>query len=182
MTTQILPRTPITRTRTTARLAGTVLALASLLAIAGFTVLGIVFQYPQIHEEPTSEILDLYRENQTAVVTWFLVLVVSAALMAPGLLLGRLVTGTLGRWITGVGIAAAAVQVIGLQRWVTLVPGLSADALDPSRRSDAEEQFELPHTLLGNLIGETFGYALTATFTVMVVIGLRRTIIPVGWP
>jgi len=177
MTTQTLPRTPSTRMRVTARLAGTALALASLLAIAGFTVLGVVFQYPQILEEPTSEILDLYRENQTAVVTWFLVLVTSAALMAPaGHFLGRLVGGTLGRWITGVGIAAATVQVIGLQRWVTLVPGLSSEALDPSRRPDAEERFELLHTILGNLIGETFGYALTATFTILVVIGLRRTI------
>jgi hypothetical protein len=177
MTTQTLPRSRSTRTRTTARLAGTALALASLLAIAGFTVLGVVFQYPQILEEPTLEILDLYRENQTAVVAWFLVLVISAALMAPaGLFLGRLVGGTLGRWITGVGVAAATVQVIGLQRWVTLVPGLSADALDPSRRSDAEARFELLHTILGNVIGETFGYALTATFTVIVVIGLPRTI------
>ena len=179
MTTQTLPCRAITPTRTTARLASTALALASLLAIAGFTVLGIVFQYPQILEEPTSEILDLYRENQTAVVTWFLVLVVSAALMAPaGRYLGRLVEGTLGRWITGVGIAAATVQVIGLQRWVTLVPGLSANALDPSRRSDAEDRFELLHTILGNLIGETFGYSLTATFTILVIIGLRRTIMP----
>ena len=81
MTTETLPL--VTRTRTSARLAGAALALASLLAIAGFTVLGIVFQYPQILEEPTSEILDLYRENQTAVVIWFLVLVISAALLAP---------------------------------------------------------------------------------------------------
>ena len=42
-----------------ARLAGAALALASLLAIAGFTVLGSVFQYPQILEEPTAEILSL---------------------------------------------------------------------------------------------------------------------------
>jgi hypothetical protein len=177
MTTQTLPS--LSRTRTTARLAGAALALASLLAIAGFTVLGVVFQYPQILEEPTSEILDLYRENQTAVMTWFLVLVISAALMAPaGLFLGRLIGGALGRWTTGVGIAAATVQVIGLQRWVLLVPGLSADALDPSLRAGAEQRFELLHTVLGNIIGETLGYALTATFTVLVVTGLKRTILP----
>ena len=71
-------------------------------------------------------------------------LVVSAALMAPaGLFLGRLAGGTLGRWIAGVGIAAATVQVVGLQRWVTLVPGVSRDALDPARRAAAEERFEL---------------------------------------
>ena len=32
--------------------------------------------------------------------------------------------------------------------------------------------------MLGKAIGETLGYALTATFTVLVVVGLRRTILP----
>ena len=85
----------------TARLAGTALALASLLAIAGFTVLGSVFEYPQILKEPTSDILALFREHQGSVMTWFLVLVVSAVLMAPaGIWLGRIAGGTLGKWIT----------------------------------------------------------------------------------
>jgi hypothetical protein len=166
-------------TRLTARLAGAALALASVLAIAGFSVLGSVFEYPQILEEPTSDILALFREHQGAVTGWFLVLVVSAALMAPaGIFLGRLAGGRIGRWIAGVGIAAATVQVIGLQRWVTLVPGVSDDALIPARRADAEARFELLHTVLGKIIGETIGYALTATFTVLVVVALSRTIMP----
>ena len=37
----------------TARRAGAALALAAALAIAGFTVLGAVFEYPQILDEPT---------------------------------------------------------------------------------------------------------------------------------
>jgi hypothetical protein len=165
--------------KTTAQLAGAALALASVLAISGFTVLGSVFEYPQILEEPTSEILALFREHQGAVVGWFLVLVIGAALLAPaGLLLGRLVGGALGRWIAAVGIAAATVQVVGLQRWATLVPGVSQDALDPVHRADAEERFELLHTVLGKIIGETIGYALTATFTVLVVVALSRTIMP----
>ena len=142
-------------------------------------MLGSVFEYPQILEEPTADILALFREHQGAVMTWFFVLVLSAALMAPaGIWLGRIAGGTLGRWIAGVGIAAATVQVVGLQRWVTLVPGISDDALDPSQRASAEDRFELWHNLLGKAIGETLGYALTATFTVLVVIALRRTVLP----
>jgi hypothetical protein len=164
-------------TQTLNRLAAATLALASGLAIAGFTVLGSVFEYPQILEEPTADILALFREHQGAVTGWFLVLVVSAALLAPaGVLLGRLAGGTLGRWITGVGIAAASVQVIGLQRWVTLVPGISEDALDPATRAAAEDRFELLHLVLGKVIGETIGYALTATFTVLVVVAMSRTV------
>ena len=165
--------------QTTARLAATTLITASALAIAGFTALGSVFEYPQILEEPTSDILALYREHQGAVVGWFLVLVISAAMLAPaGLLLGRLTGGTLGRWIAATGVAAATVQVIGLQRWVTLVPGIGDDALDPARRAAAEDRFEFLHTLLGKVVGETIGYALTAAFTVLVVIALSRTILP----
>jgi Domain of unknown function (DUF4386) len=176
-TTQSRPST--TETSTSARVAAASLTLASLLAIAGFTVLGIVFEYPQILEEPTSDVLSLFRDNQTSVTTWFLVLVVSAALMAPaGIALGRLAGGRLGRWIAVAGIAAATVQVVGLQRWVTLVPGIARDALDPGAREDAEARFELWHLLLGKVVGETIGYALTAVFTVLVVHALRRTVLP----
>ena len=172
-------RPPTTASSTHARVAAACLALASLLAIAGFTVLGIVFEYPQILEDPTSDVLSLFRENQTSVTTWFLVLAVSAALMAPaGIALGRLAGGRLGRWIAIVGIAAATVQVIGLQRWITLVPGIAKDALDPAAREDAEARFELFHLVLGKVVGETIGYALTAVFTVLVVLALRHTVLP----
>jgi hypothetical protein len=165
--------------QTLARRAGAALALASLLAIAGFTVLGSVFEYPQILEEPTADILALYRDHQGAVTGWFLVLVISAAMLAPaGLLLGRLAGGTLGRWIAGIGVAAAVVQVAGLQRWITIVPGISDDALDPAQRAEAEDRFELWHTVLGKVVGETIGYVLTAVFTVLVVVALSRTILP----
>jgi hypothetical protein len=105
--------------------------------------------------------------------------VISAALLAPaGIWLGRLTAGRLGRAIAGVGIAAAAVQVIGLQRWVTLVPAISKDALDPARQAGAGQRFEFWHQLLGKVIGETVGYALTAAFTVLVVVALRRLGLP----
>jgi Domain of unknown function (DUF4386) len=156
-------------TRATRRLAAATMAAAALLAIAGFTVLGSVFEYPQILESPTADILELYRRHQGAVMAWFGALMVGAALLAPaGILLGRLAGGGRGRWIAGLGVAAAAVQVIGLSRWVLLVPGISRDALDPARTAAAHHSFELAHTWLGSVLGETIGYALTATFTVLV--------------
>ena len=54
----------------------------------------------------------------------------------------------------GVGIAAAVVQVIGLMRWPLIVPSL-AD-------SDDTDAFDTVHTVLGTVVGETFGYLLTA--------------------
>jgi hypothetical protein len=166
-------------TRTTRRLAAAAMAAAALLAIAGFTALGSVFEYPQILKEPTADILALYRAHQGAVMAWFAVLMVSAALLAPaGILLGRLAGGRRGRWIAGIGVVAAAVQVIGLSRWVLLVPSISHDATDPSRTADAHRSFELVHTWLGTILGETIGYALTAAFTVLITLAVTRATAP----
>ena len=168
-----------TPTSALARRAGVSLALAALLAIAGFTALGSVFAYPQILAEPPADILIAFRTHQSAVMAWFGVLVLGAALMAPaGVWLGRLTGGRLGRAIQVVGVAAAIVQVAGLQRWLTLVPAISIEAVDPARHASAVERFSFWHTLLGTAVGETLGYALTATFTALLVVSLRRRGLP----
>lgn len=162
-----------------ARRAGVALGLAALLAIAGFTALGMVFDYPQILQEPVDQILGRFVQHQGAIVAWFGVLVVSAALLAPaGIWLGRVAGGSLGHAIRGTGIAAAIVQVAGLQRWLTLVPVIAEDAGDPARHESAVSRFTFWHTVLGTAIGETLGYALTATFTVLVIVALRRHGLP----
>ena len=139
-------------------------------------MLGSVFEYPQILEEPTADILALFREHQGAVTRWFLVLVIERRPDGPRRHLARphrrrdprpLDRRRRHRRRHRAGRRAAT---LGHAR-----PGISKDALDPARRADAEDRFELLHTLLGKVIGETIGYALTATFTVLVVIALRRT-------
>jgi len=166
-------------THTVRRLAAAGMATAATLAIAGFTALGSIFEYPQILQSPIADILDLYRAHQGAVTAWFLVLVLSAALLGPlGLLLGRLAEPDRGRWIARLGVLAATVQVIGLSRWVVLVPGISRDATDPARAEEAHRRFELFHTWLGTVLGETVGYVLTAAFTVLVASSVTRAIAP----
>jgi hypothetical protein len=163
----------------THRLAATEMAGAAGLAIAGFTALGSVFDYPKILKSSTVEILDSYRQHQGAITGWFLVLVISAALLAPiGVYLGRIAGGKLGPWIAGLGIAAATVQVIGLSRWVLFVPRISDDAALPAHTANAHHTFELLHTWLGTVLGETIGYALTATFTALVVSAITRAVAP----
>ena len=77
-------------------------------------------------------------------------------------------------------MAAAAIQVIGLSRWVVLVSGISRDALDPAGTADAHHSFELVHTWLGTVLGETIGYALTAAFTVLITLAVTQVIAPRG--
>jgi hypothetical protein len=161
------------------KLTAALLIAAAVLANVAFTVLGMVFNYPDVLKEPVEEILAAFRANQTAVTVGFAVLALSAALMAPiAIGVGRLSSHRAMRVAVPVGIAAAIVQVIGLSRWPLLVPGFAADATsaDPEVAAGARESFMLAHRVLGNLIGETFGYILTAAWTLLVLVALGRSL------
>jgi hypothetical protein len=56
--------------------------------------------------------------------------------------------------------------------------GQGVEALVPAHRQDAYHRFQLLHTWLGTVIGETLGYALTAVFTVLVVRAVTRASAP----
>ena len=143
------------------------LVLAVVLVNIAFIGLGSVFEYPDILQEDADEILEKFSADEGTIVALFSILAVGAALLAPiAVILGRLADNDLGRWSIRVGIAAAAVQVIGLLRWPLIVPGLADDG-------DADT-FDTVHTLLGTVVGETFGYALTAVWTVLMIFALGR--------
>ena len=143
------------------------LVLAVVLVNAAFIGLGSVFEYPDILQEDADEILEKFRADEGTIVALFSMLAVGAALLAPiAVIVGRLADNDLGPWSIRVGIAAAAVQVIGLLRWPLIVPGLADD--------NDTDTFETIHTALGTVVGETFGYALTAAWTVLIVFALGR--------
>ena len=143
------------------------LVLAAVLANVAFTALGSIFNYPDVLDEPAGKILASFSENQSAVSGWFLVLALSAALLAPiAIGVGRMSTSRAMGIAVPVGIAAAAVQVIGLLRWPLLVPGFASD-------SDTGG-FTTAHDVLGVAIGETLGYLLTGVWTVLVIVALGR--------
>jgi len=153
--------------KTSRRLVVAMLVLAVVLVNAAFTGLGSVFEYPDILQEDAHEILEKFRADENEIVVLFSMLALGAALLAPiAVILGRLAGNDLGQWSIRVGIAAAAVQVIGLMRWPLIVPGLADD--------NDTDTFETVHTALGTVVGETFGYALTAAWTVLIIFALGQ--------
>jgi hypothetical protein len=159
------------------KLTAALLVTAAVLTNVAFTALGTVFNYPDILKEPVGEILAAFTESQGAVTGWFTVMAVSAALFAPiAVGVGQLSDRPAMRLAVPVGIAAAAVQVIGLTRWPLLVPGYAADSVnaDPSIAAAARDSFATAHRILGNLIGEALGYLFTAAWTLLVLTALWR--------
>jgi Domain of unknown function (DUF4386) len=155
---------PARRRRITAAV---LIVVAVVLANVAFTGLGSVFDYPDILQEDADEILVEFRADEGTIVTLFILLALSAALLAPiAILLGRLAANELGRLSIVVGVAAAVVQVIGLSRWPLIVPSLADD--------NDTDAFDTVHTLLGTVVGETFGYLLTAAWTILIISALAR--------
>jgi hypothetical protein len=159
------------------KLTASLLILAAVLANAGFTALGSIFNYPDVLDEPAGKVLGAFRDSQDAVSGWFVVLALSAALLAPiAIGVGRLSSRRVMRIAVPVGIAAAIVQVVGLLRWPILVPGYASDAASGNLAlaHDARDTFTTVSDVLGTALGETVGYLLTATWTVLVVVALGR--------
>ena len=159
------------------KLTAGLLILAAIVANVGFTALGSIFNYPDVLDEPAGDVLAAFREHQGAVSAWFSLLALSAALLAPiAIGVGRLSPARAMRVAVRVGIAAAAVQVIGLLRWPILVPGYASDAAsgDGAVAAGARDAFSTAGDILGTAIGETLGYLLTATWTVLVIVALGR--------
>jgi hypothetical protein len=151
----------------TPRVTAVTMIAAALLLNGAFTGLGIVFDYPAVLKQPAADVLAAFRASQGAVSAWFLVLAVGAALLAPVAIgIGRLSEASAMRWAVPIGIAAATVQVIGLLRWPLLVPGWAA--------TGDVEAFATANRVLGNLVGETGGYLLTAAWTTLVLVALGR--------
>jgi hypothetical protein len=161
------------------KLTAVLLIAAAVLTNVAFTALGTIFNYPDVLREPAGDVLAAFRSAEASVSRWFVLLAVSAALFAPiAVGVGRLSARPAMRWAVPVGIAAAAVQVIGLLRWPLLVPGYAAAAssADPAVAAAGRESFVMAHRVLGTIVGETLGYLLTAAWTLLVLAALGRMI------
>lgn len=163
-----------------ARLTGALLVTSAVVVNGAFTGLGSVFDYPQVLQHPADRVLREFADNAVLVGGLFALLALGAAMLAP-IALGTARLAGPSRWSRAAavtGIAAAVVQLVGLARWPLLVPSLAATANDPTASATdqlaAIDRFELLNTVLGQVIGEAGGYALTAAWTVLVLVALRQ--------
>jgi hypothetical protein len=157
-----------------ALLAGSVLA-ATVLANVAFAGLGAVFDYPDVLGRPPGEVLAAFAARPLLIGGLFLLLATASALLGPiAVLLGRHARSA--RPVVLLGVAAAVVQAAGLLRWPLLVPFL-ADAATGPDGARVTRLFETANLLLGRVVGESLGYALTAAWTIAV---LRA--VPAGRP
>jgi hypothetical protein len=147
------------------------LVLGAVTANAAFLVLSISLGYPDLLAEPPAVILTRFRDHQVVGMLGFALLAGGAALLGPiavGLHRAARRRGRIALVGLGFGVAAAVVQVVGLSRWLFVVPTLAWRALDPDLARAAADSYASISGLLGTVVGETLGYLCTAVWTVCV--------------
>ena len=171
--------------------AGVVLIVAPLWFNATFALLGKRFDYPDILRRSTAEILERFRAGGSSLILLWWTFMLSGLLLIVGAVLLGQVLGLEGVVLvaTTFGILGGLVQMLGLLRWVYLVPTLARAYADPSLTPDQREVqaavFRALHQYLGVGVGEHLGYLFTGIWSVLIGIGVvQGTALPtwLGWP
>src|SRR5688500_10960632 len=170
--------------------AGAFLIVAPLWFNATFALLGQRFDYPDILRRPATEILDRFRAGGSSLILlWWAFMLSGLLLIAAVVLLGQTLgfAGIVPLAMT-VGVLAGLVQMLGLLRWVYLVPSLARRNADPALGSGEREAtlavFRAMHQYLGVGVGEHLGYLLTGSWSLLIgtaIVGTEPIPAWLGW-
>jgi uncharacterized protein DUF4386 len=171
--------------------AGILLIAAPLWFNATFSLLAKRFDYPDILRRPTAEILGrFHREGPGLILAWWAFMLSGLLMISAVVLLGQALrfTGIVPVAVT-LGILGGFVQVLGLLRWVYLVPALARAHADPQstpvQRETSAAIFRAFHQYVGVGVGEHLGYLLTGLWSGLIGIAVvQGSVVPtwLGWP
>lgn len=158
---------------------GILFILGAIGVFVPYTILTIIFQYPDILREPAGTILTQFNEGGTPLIlTWWAFAVLGLPLIVAYSRIGALVRTTHPQlnWATTLGITGLIAQMIGLLRWVFVVPVLAQDYTtgDAIVQQTSITAFKLVHQFGGVLLGEYIGQLFTIIWTIAMSWGLWK--------
>lgn len=170
-------------------LTGLLLIVSAVWFNVWFAVLAGRFDYPDILRRPTAEILERFRAGGSSLIlTWWALMASGGLFVASIVLLTRLLeveAATAAQLALVAGVLAGLVQVLGLLRWVFLVPALAREHADPeasdAARAATAVTFRAFHQYLGIGVGEHLGYLLTGVWTILTGIAMVSGTVVGSW-
>lgn len=166
------------------RSTGAALVAGAVLVNVPYAVLVSTFDYPDVLRLPASEILARFHAAGPSLIGWWAAFLWFAAPLLfalpnlPSAMFGERASAVT-RFATVVGVLGLAVQMVGLARWVFVVPRLASLYVDPaaseSTRAAVIVAFEAVHAYGGVALGEHLGQALTIAWMVGIAFELLRT-------
>ena len=145
-----------------------------------YTILTMTFEYPDILRQDTGVILTKFHEGGSSLIfTWWAFALLGLPLLIAYIKIGQLLENQAGfiKWVTTFGVISAIVQIIGLLRWVFVVPLIANNYLstsDPVIKEIAKSSFQTLHQFGGVLLGEHLGQLFTIIWTVMLSIAFIK--------
>lgn len=156
-----------------------------------FILLGATFNYPDILREPAGDILTRFHDGGNVLLfQWYAFAIIPLFLIFPFIMLKRVMrdNNTYIGIATTIGIISIIAQVIGIMRWVFVVPGLADTYVDPASTQVARESavvvFQAVHQYGGVLLGEHIGQLTWLLWAAMVSFMMfKSTVFPkwLGW-
>jgi len=163
-----------TKTTNREKTIGWLLIFGAVGVLIPYTILTIIFDYPNIlRQEPGIILTKFHAGGSSLVLTWWSFAILGLPLLIAYILIGQLFDNKLGfiKWITTLGIISGIVQIIGLLRWVFVIPVIAASyvsAGDEATKEAAKISFLVIHQFGGVLLGEHLGQLFTIIWTVMI--------------
>lgn len=166
------------------RRTGCALLLFAIAMNVPFALLAATFDYPDVLRRGAEDVLPRFHGGGVSLLwQWYAYAAVAAAFVPLSLAVRRSLRGPRCAMIgtTLAGVLAGVFQVLGLLRWVFVVPALAAAHVDPqateATRAAAVQAFTLVHQLFGVAIGEHLGQLATAGWT----LGVARALGAQPW-
>jgi Domain of unknown function (DUF4386) len=165
--------------------AGWLLISGSIGVLIPYSILSIIFDYPAILREDPGIILTRFHAGGiTLIMTWLAFALLGLPLLIAYSIIGQHLEKGLKfvRWVTAIGIISGIAQIVGLLRWVFVVPLLAKEFIntnDPAIQETIKIIFRVLHQFAGVLMGEHIGQLFTIIWTVMTSIALvKQNFIP----
>lgn len=153
---------------------GSFLIAGAIAVLIPYTLLTIIFQYPDILREETSVVLTRFHEGgKTLIWTWFAFAITGIPLIPAYIMIGQKYESKapLVRVATIIGVIGLIVQMIGLLRWTFVVPIFAetfVNATDEATRAAAVVSFKTIHQFGGVILGEYLGQLFTIIWTILI--------------
>lgn len=171
------------------RTAGMLLMAQFILMFAAVGILGNAINWPASLDEPAAVMLPLLIEQRSAVALGYTSYFVSALLLTPiALLLYQIGRNTGGRTMllvaAGLGVLASFAKLLGIIRWLVLMPVLALSYVDPLASAATRDAITVVYGAFNNYaggVGEIVGVTLLSglwTGLVSAVALQRNTILP----
>jgi hypothetical protein len=153
---------------------GLLLIVGAIAVFIPYSILTMTFEYPDILRQDTGIVLTKFHDGGSSLIfTWWAFAMLGLPLLIAYIKIGQLFENRIGfiKWVTILGVISGIVQIIGLLRWVFVVPGIANNyvtAPGPVGKEIATSAFQTIHQFGGVLLGEHMGQLFTIVWTIMI--------------